>query len=290
LLGIFTWIPEVHAEEAGALSAGAVETEGASPEHGKINAPDASPVDPGHFEIESNFTLLHSKRYWDKGGATHDRGLEREQSLGISVTVGVIENVDVAVSGSYAWIKDKENDFDSDDAELGPESGHDFGDLELSGRYRFYESKEHSLSLAYIGGSTIPTGSSLNREEIGTSQEFWSFNQTLVASKDLGQWTANADVGYALPLGDKRENARGTVNANVAVGYQYLPWLQPELELNYGYDFLTNENNSEILAATAGLVMPINDQLRLNMGVQQGFWGRNNDKDTTLSFAAKLAF
>jgi hypothetical protein len=291
LLGLLNLIPEMHAEEASSASAVALETvEEAGPEHGKINTPDASPVDPGHFEIESSYTYLHSKRFWDNSGNTHTRGLAREQSLGLTVTAGVIENFDVAVGGSYGWLKDKDNAFDPDDADFGPQKGHDFGDLEISGRYRFYESKEHSLSLAYIGGFTLPTGSSSNREEIGTSQEFSSFNQTLVASKDWGKWTANADIGYALPFGDKRENARGTFNADAALGYQYLPWLQPELELNFGHDFLTDEKDSQVLAVTAGLVMPINDRLRVNLGVQQGLWGRNNDKETTLSVAAKLAF
>jgi hypothetical protein len=291
LLGLLTWIPGVHAEETGSASAVVQETgEDAGPEHGKINTPDASPVDPGHFEIESSYAYLHSKRFWNNSGNTHTRGLLREQSLGLTVTAGVIENFDVAVGGSYVWVKDKDNDFDPDDAELGPQNGHDFGDLEMSGRYRFFESKEQSLSLAYIGGFTIATGSSSSREEIGTSQEFSSFNQTLVASKDWGKWTANADVGYALPFGDKRENARGTFNADVAVGYQYRPWLQPVIELNYGHDFLSDENDAQVLAITAGLVMPINERLRVNLGVQQGVWGRNNDKETTLSVAVKLAF
>jgi hypothetical protein len=59
----------------------------------------------------------------------------------------------------------------------------------------------------------------------------------VAASKDLGQWTASADIRYALPLGNKRDNARGTFNSEVALGYQLCPLLQPEKELNYSYDF-----------------------------------------------------
>ncbi len=291
LLGILSWTPIVYAEEVVSVSdAAPVTEEEAGLEHGKINTPDASPVDPGHFEVESAYSYTHSKHFWNNNGDVHTRGLAREQSSSLSATAGVIENFDVAVSGNYVWLKDKENDFDANDAVLGPESGHNFGDLDLSGRYRFFESKEHSLEFAYIAGLTIPTGSSSSRKEIGTSQEFWSFNQTLVASKDWGKWTANADIGYALPLGDKRENARGTFNADVAVGYQVLPWLQPEVELNYGHDFLTDEEDSDVLAVTAGLVMPITDRLRVNLGMQQGVWGQNADKATSLCAAVKLAF
>lgn len=260
----------------------------AGPEHGKINTPDASPVDPGHVEIESSFAHTQAKRYWDRSGNSRDRGRAREQVLRLAATVGVVENFDIAAGGCYVWLKDADNDFDPDDGVFGPDRGHDLGDIELSGRYRFFEG--HGLELAYIGGVTLPAGSSSSRDEIGTGQEFWSFNQTLATSKNWGKWTANAAVGYALPLGGKRENARGTFNADAAVGYQVLPWFQPEIELNYCHDFLATEEDSEVVAATIGLVMPINEELRVNAGVQQGLWGQNADKATTLILAVKLAF
>ena len=34
----------------------------------------------------------------------------------------------------------------------------------------------------------------------------------------------------------------------LAVGYQVLPWLQPEVELNYSNGFLSNDNDQEVLA------------------------------------------
>jgi len=291
LLGFFSWISVATAGEVVSVNGAApVVEEEAGPEHGKINTADASPVDPGHFEIESSIASTHANRFWGNSGKSHARGQAQELVLGLSATVGVMADVDVAVSGSYAWLKDGENDFDPEDGVFGPKRGHDLGDLDISGRYRFFESKEQSLELAYIGGVTIPTGSSSDGEEIGTSQEFWSFNQTLVASKDWGQWTANAAVGYALPLGEKREGERGTFTADAAVGYQLLPWLQPEVELNFGHDFHTSEDDREVLAATAGLVMPFNDRIRVNVGVQQGLWGRNTDKTTCLFAALKLAF
>lgn len=137
---------------------------------------------------------------------------------------------------------------------------------------------------------TLPTGSDSNRDTIGTSQEFWSFDQTLVASKDWGSWTANVDLGYALPFSNKRGDARGILNADVALGYQVLAWLQPEVELNYSYEYLENEDDAQIIAAMVGLVMPMNDLLRVNLGVQQGLWRENTDKTTTLLMAVKFAF
>jgi len=290
-LGLTLWSPSGHAEEtttsAPEIATSVSEEEG--PEHGKINAPDASPVDPGHYEIESSFAYGFASHLWSNGGDDHGRGFTSEHSLGLSMTAGIIHNLDVSISSNYAWLKDKENDFD-DDGVAGPETGNDFGDLDISGRYRFFQSEAHSLDLAYIGSLTIPTGSPSDQNELGSSQEYWSFNQTLVASKDWGKWTANTDIGYALPFGGKRSESRGTLNADFASGYQVLSWLQPEMELNYSHDFLADECDSDVIAITAGLVMPIHEAIRINTGLQQGIWGRNADKATTFSLALKLAF
>ncbi len=270
-------------------AAAQVESEGSAIEHGKINTAEASPVDPGHFEFEPSFVSTRSTRVWDASGDSHDRGVLHEQDLGFSVTAGLIDNVDINISGGYSWIKDNDNDFD-EDGFPGPLRGDDVTDLEMSGRYRFLNDEERHLEIAYIAGVTIPTGNSSDQDEIGTSQEFWGFNQTLVATKDWGQWTLNGDIGFALPIGNKRENDRGTFNADLALGYQILPWLQPVVELNYGYDLQENEDDAQVLAVTAGFVMPISETLRVNVGVQQAVWGENTDKTTTIITAVKFAF
>ncbi|NLX18525.1 MAG: transporter [Desulfobulbus sp.] len=259
-------------------------------EHGKINTPDASPVDPGQFEFETTFAQTRADRSWSGSGHAHGRGTYRERTLGFAFTAGLIENVDASISGGYSWIKDNDNVFDEEAEELGPFRGEDFTDIELSGRYRFFNDEARNLEIAYIAGVTIPVGSDSDQEEIGTSQEYWSFNQTLVATKDWGQWTLNGDIGFSLPIGNKRENVRGTLNADLALGYQILPWLQPEVELNYSHDYLKDESDAQVLAVTAGFVMPINDTWLVNLGVQQDIWGQNIEKTTTWTTTVKIAF
>ena len=276
-----------------ALQASPVAAEEITVEHGKINTADASPVDPGHFEIEPSFSYTRATRFWDASGDSRDRGLFREQDIGLSLTVGVVENVDVNISGGYSWLKDDDNNFDEDAGIWGPSTGEGFSDMAVSGRYRFYNNEEQHLEIAYIAGVTIPVGTDSDRSDIGTSQEFWSIDQTLVASKDWGRWTVNGDVGFSLPIGDKRENARGSLNADLALGYQVLSWLQPVVELNYGGDYLSDEDDGQALAVTVGLVMPLDDVmegLRVNVGAQQAVTGENADKATTLSAAVKFAF
>jgi hypothetical protein len=55
---------------------------------------------------------------------------------------------------------------------------------------------------------------------------------------------------------------------NGAVGYQALPWLQPELELNYQHEIETGEEQDEqVLWTTAALVLPI-DPVRILVGAR----------------------
>lgn len=72
-----------------------------------------------------------------------------EENVGVSVTVGLVENLDVNLSGGYNWLKDADNDFDADDGLIGPTTGHDFGDLGLGGRYRFYNNEAQRLEVLH---------------------------------------------------------------------------------------------------------------------------------------------
>lgn len=290
LLGCLLVPIQVSAAPAAGSATGREMSQDMAVEHGKINTAAASPVDPGHYEIEPTFTSTWATRYWNGSGDSQSRGRLRAQKLGLSVTSGVVEDIDITVRGGYSWLKDNENDFDVNDNVMGPSTGNNFSDLAVSGRYRLYKDRQRHLEIAYIAGLTIPTGSSSDWDEIGTSQEFWSIDQKLVATRDWGYWTINGDIGVTLPIGDKRENHRGLITADLALGYQILPWLQPEVELNYGQNCLRDEADARALAVTAGVVMPLNHSLRVNLGVQQAVWGENADKSTTLLAAVKFAY
>lgn len=253
-----------------------------TPEHGKLGTADASPVDPGQVEVELGYGLSRSKRFWDNSRDSQERGEAREQALGLALTFGVVDNIDVGVGLDYLWVRDDDNVF--------PTTGDDIGDLSINGRWRFLTLDEYALEVAWITGFTIPTGSDGSDRELGTSQEFWSWDNTLALSKDWGRWTANGDIGYSLPFGGDRQDARGTFTANIAVGYQVLDWLQPELELNYAWDVVRRDADSESLTVTAGLVMPFTETLCVTTGVQQGVWGRNCDRLTSYMICIKLAY
>jgi hypothetical protein len=250
-------------------------------EHAKLNTADATPVEPRHVELEFGYSYSRAKHSWDDHRDLQSRGLSEEDATGVALTVGAFKDLDFNLGIDYVWLHDADNDPTRDDS---------IGDVSIGGRYRFLNIETYKLEAAYIGGFTVPTGSKTNDNCLGTSQEFWSWDNTFVLTKDWGRWTTNADVGYSLPFGKKRGYARGTFTANLAAGYQVFYWLQPELELNYSKDFVKSSVDSENLTVTGGLVMPINDRLRMNVGVQQAVWGKNTDKTTTAILAVKIGF
>jgi hypothetical protein len=247
-------------------------------EHGKAATADASPVDPGALEAEIGLAPSWTHRGGSRGFAIAHEA--REQDLYGSLTYGVAPDVDVNVGFDFCWLYDAS--LRAEDASA-PTRGAGFGDLTLGARWRFLNVPERALELAVTAGAVLPTGSSGGADSLGMSQEFWSARGALVATKDLGATTMNAEVGLEAPVSGDAGGLRSVFQANAALGVHVLPWLQPELELNYESTFGVR---SQVLAATAGLVAPFGDGYRIVAAVQHGLWSR----DTAHSTAALLSF
>lgn len=237
----------------------------------KLNTADAFPAAPGEFEVEFSYGFGRATRAWDSSWAGTGRGPTQEHAFGVGLTRGIAEDLDISVSWGYADM------YDRDDDAL---SGGGFTDLGVGAKWQFYHDEDLDLSLAYLPGVTIPIGRHGSAGHLGPSQDYWSFDQKVAMTKFWGRWTSNADLGYSLPFGEDTDGARGTLQADAAVGYQVCSWLQPEVELNYAHDFVSGGADADGLAVTAGLIMSLSDNWRLKMGVQQGVAGRNSDRGT----------
>lgn len=258
-------------------------------EHEKINTADATTVDPGRFKMEGAFGYGSSDMTFNDNGTAHSSGFASKHELALGLTAGLVKNLDVTIKMGYDWLENKGYDYDGDGIR-GPKTGSGFGDLDMSARYRFYQNSAENTEVAYIGGFTTPTGTDSDNSELGTSQGYWTFNNMLAGSKDWGKWTANADIGFNLPFGEDKGNERGTILLDLAGGYQVLPWLQPELEMNYRQDMLAHEDNLEKLSMTAGLIMPVRKNLLIKTGIQQDIFGRNAAVATSYTLSAKMSF
>ena len=248
-------------------------------EHGKAATADASPVDPGSVEAELGYAPTWNNRGGSAGFDPADDG--HQHSLLGTVTYGVAPDVDVNVGLVLGSIYDAAHQHDDGSA---PKRGTGLGDASIGARWRFANLQEHALELAFTAGAVIPTGTQHGPDEIGLSQEYWSARGALVATKDLGsRSTLNAEIAFGAPMSGDAGGLRSVLQANAAFGVHVLPWLQPEVELNYQASFGIR---SQVLAATAGVVAPFGNGHRVVAAVQQGLWGQ----DATRTTAALLAF
>ena len=112
----------------------------------------------------------------------------------------------------------------------------------------------------------------------------------LLASADWGRFTFGAELGMSAAVGGGASNDVGLLVCNAAIGYQALPWLQPEVELNYQHEFeLGEERDEQVLWATAALVLPV-DAVRVVVGARVPVWSREAVVGPTVTAAVKFAF
>lgn len=255
-----------------------------APEHGKAATADASPVDRGAFEAE----VAYGPTFNDPGGVS---GFDRASSgyahgLAGTLTYGAYPDVDVKLSTGFARVYDAAHQHADGSS---PKHGGGMTDTTLGARWRFLNVPEHALELAVTTEVVLPLGADHTATAIGLTQGFWSARGALVATKDLGALTTNAEVALTAPVSGDAGGYRSTAQVNLAAGYQLNRALQPELELNYSHASSLGPD-AQVLAVTAGVVAPMSGGRRVVAAVQQGLWGRNTTQTTSAVIAFKTSF
>jgi hypothetical protein len=126
-------------------------------------------------------------------------------------------------------------------------------------------------------GSTRRVGKHDDDKDLSPGLGFWTFDQRLVATLIERRWVGGVSASFFLPFGD-RDGARGFASADLGLGYQLMPWLKPELELNYAREFATGQKDADTVAATVGAIVNLSDALRADLGFRHDFYGRNADR------------
>jgi hypothetical protein len=248
-------------------------------EHGKAVAGDASPVDPGVVEAEISYAPAWNNVGHGSGATPAADG--SVHAISATATFGLVRDVDVKLSGSVVSVFDAAHLHANGAA---PRHGTGVGDAVAGARWRFLNLPE--LELAVAGQLVIPVGSRHTDTQIGASQEFWSGRLSLLATKDLGRFTFNAELALGAPLAGDARGLVAVAQTNLAAGYHLARWLQPELELNYQASFGLD---AHVLAVTAGLVVPWGAGYRLVAAIQQSVYARNTVPTTSALFAYKTA-
>ncbi|HNX68194.1 MAG TPA: transporter [Candidatus Omnitrophota bacterium] len=272
-------------------------------EHSKVVTADATTNDPGQVEFWGSYVVQGGKFGWRSNGERQKRGTYLAQSWETQTTVGLCRDLDIGIIQWFQHTLDKENNYDefrdmldpdtggaAEDTTEGPSHGFGWSDLGISGRWRFYDSAEKKLEIAYIPTIYVPTGRRSNLEHIGASQGYTSLDNAFAFTKDIGRWNGTVNLGYNTPLAhwQRTHYYYGTAHFNFAAGYQVLPWFQPEAELIYLHDFGGHGQTGNLFSVVAGAVMPFGDHLRFEIGVQQDVFGSNKTQTTSGIFSVAI--
>ena len=153
-----------------------------------LTTDDASTVAEGKFQLETGLDLV--------GQDSHDETL---LSPSVTLTYGLLENLDLAIGGQYLFrYTDKDRDVS------GP------GDLEFKAKYRFIDEKGWLPSLAIVGILKIPTAS----ESKGLGSGKADCNISAIFTRSLSENVfLDVNLGYTLVGQSGADNA---FNASVA--------------------------------------------------------------------------
>jgi hypothetical protein len=239
----------------------------------------ASPVEPGRVELE----IAYAPTWWATAGALDRQGGE-QHPVAAAVGVGLLRDLDARLVVGWVTVRDAAA------APGAPVQGAGLADTTVAVRWRFLSLPDPAIDLAVSAAVTIPTGTRSTPEAIGTGRESWSLGGALLASADFGRITTGVELGFSAPVGASSSNDVGLLVCNAAVGYQVLPWLQPEVELNYQHELEQGEERDErVLWATAALVLPL-DAVRVVVGGRVPVWARDASVGPMATAAVKLAF
>ena len=248
------------------------------PDHGKVATDDATPAGAGVLEVEAAYgpSLTHA------GGSGFDHAAHaHSHAFTLGVVYGVTDQLDVKVGSGFGYAVDE-----SDPA--GPTRGSGMSDLTVGSRWRFLAIADRALDVMLTTTVVAPSGLRATDTSLGLTQGFWSVRNGLVASKDWGRKTANAEVALTVPVGGGADGLRWVGCGNLALGYALVPWFQPLVEVNY--DHTRDADTHQRLALTAGINMSAQSGARLLLGVQQAVWGRGVAETTAGLVAIKGGF
>lgn len=245
----------------------------AEPETAKLATEDASTASRGELELQIGYGRTEANRYFDQSNRLKHRKVALDNEFEAEATYGISDKLEASLSHGWASLIDAEEEV---------HAGQGSGDTALGFNWNFYSSDEAGLLLSCMPVLTLPTGESGTSKRLGVSQEYYSVEQLFVLTYNSNASTISADSGYVLPFGGERQGSRGVFLSDIAFGYQLTELLQPEVELNYFHGYLHRETDSDSLAITAGFLLNITKDWRIDLGIQEAIYGRDSDFHTSV--------
>lgn len=266
--------------------------------HDRLAAESATPVPPGSLEAELGLdysrTLERPRGFFNNSWRLRHAEKTRVWDWGLSLTYGVMADLDATVAAGYSDIKDRNRPFDDRFAR-----GYD--DLDIGAKWRFHQDPAAGLSIAYVPTLTIPVAEEAKTGRLGPGQKFWGLTNRLALTQDMDALTANLDLGYMLPFGRTRKhyarefnfesvNTRGILDANLGVGFVAHEHFIPEAGLSVAHEFRSRGNDSTAFDAVIGAAIPLTEQVRAKVGLREPLLGRNALRTRSLMVGLAVQF
>lgn len=249
----------------------------AVPSLAQITMWNATPIDPGTYELDYFLFSSTAHRGFDESGLTQDLSSRVSSSVTYAgFGWGVAPNVDL-------WLYTSLTPLDADDVvEFGSRLGGSQTDFALQARWRFIDQED--FSMAFIGGplyqnSYTPGGPS-----------FLSLAGEFVLEKQLSEELSFvADSYYYVPV-ESTDSTYHQFGADVCLSWTATEWLNPVVEVNYFQALPPGGPSSESWAATVGTVLYPSDEIGLYLGYQFNFAGRNVEQFGSLITGLTASF
>lgn len=238
-------------------------------ETAKLVTEDAPTVERGDTEFELSYSYATAARAYRSNNHTTDRGANHTHTANAKVSHGLTSTLDMSIA--WEWVKISDHD-------ESPSSGTSLGDVTINTKYNFFANAVHYLS--FVPAVLIPTGGVSNERELGPGQDYWSLDPMLAYTYVNDAFTGGSDIGYSIPLGHEREDQRGIFFTDLAAGYQVSDLFQPIAELNFAQEYVVGQPNPYTFGITAGVILNVNESLRIDLGVSQTLFGRLSDNTT----------
>lgn len=199
----------------------------------------------GKFQIEAAYEFAHE----ESGGVT-----EQAHQIEAVLSYGIIDSVDVMIGIPYQFLRAEAGGVTVD------EDG--FSDLGLEVKWRFWECQ--GTSFAIKPGISFPTGN--DDRGLGTGKVVGSL--FLIATQEIEPMVFHFNAGYIRNENsfDERENIW---HVSAAAEYGAAEWIT--LVGNIGME--GNAERGEDTPAAfilGGLILPVNEDLELSLGVKAG--------------------
>jgi cobalt/nickel transport protein len=205
-----------------------------------LTTDDAYTVEKGTFQLEAGFD------------ATRQDNHDREYYPSLTLTYGLLEQLDLALGSGYLFFDPKEGK---------RENG--FGDTELKLKYRPVDEKGWIPSLAVSGILKIPTAS--DSKGLGSGQTDFGINA--IATKKFGErWLFHLNLGYTFIGEDGVDN-----EMNYSLGAQFIFTDKWAFVGEVGrINNLNGRHGDDPFSGLFGTYYSINENLILDAGVEIG--------------------